>query len=280
MTQDRAGDMFDRKSTLGLVSVLHDPQGRQLTAIRKYIDDLKQMYSQIAVVATKETSPEVIEELHHRSISPKLTGRAAIGRSRREALSLGLAFDSPNIHYCDFDRILHWVRSHPKDLENALEQIERYEFVVIGRTRRAFETHPKVQQEIERITNYVFSLTIGEEMDPTAGSCAMSRKTAELILKHSKASTNATDTEWPMIVRLLSDAEIGFLKVEGLEFETADYYPEEIRSAGSLERWIELSYDTLVDVWHSRVKLALDSIEAMLAVGDSPEVKDGPSSQQ
>ena len=101
------------------------------------------------------------------------------------------------------------------------------------------------------------------------GSCAASSRIAELILSHSNAPTNATDTEWPLIVKLFSDAVIGSVQVEGLEFETADYYQEAIRSVGSLAQWINLTYDSSIEMWHARMKLALEYVEAIEAVRES-----------
>ena len=265
--RNKSGQGFN----LCLISLVHDPHGRQLLATRKHIGTLKRLYPQIAVVSTAETRTDIIEELRHQEVLLRVTKGNEIGMKRREALAFGLQTDALYLHYCDFDRVLHWAGTYPKELGNTLQEILRYDFVIIGRTQRAFETHPRVQQEMERITNHICSLAFGRPIDTTAGSCAASRKTAELILSHSKAPTNATDTEWPMIVKLFSDATIGFLQVEGLEFETLDYYQEEIRSAGSPERWVELTYESSIEVWYSRMKLALESIEAIKTVRESYE---------
>jgi hypothetical protein len=256
---------------LCLISLLHDPCGRQLLATRKHIGTLKHLYPQIAVVATTETRTDVIEELRRQEVLFRVTKGNEIGQKRREALALGLQTSALHLHYCDFDRVLHWVGTYPKELENILQEIVQYDFTIIGRTQRAFETHPWVQQEMERITNHVCSLAFGKPIDTTAGSCAALYKTAELILRRSKAPTNATDTEWPMIVKLFSDATIGFLQVEGLEFETLDYYQKEIRSAGSPERWVQLTYESSIEMWYSRMKLALESIEAINTIRESYE---------
>jgi hypothetical protein len=262
-----------------LVSLLHDPQGRQLLAARNHISTLKQLYSQVVIVATTETKTDYIEELHQEGFLLQVTKVGELGQRRREALAFGLQVGASHVHYCDFDRVLHWVGAYPLELKNILQQIVRCDFVIIGRTQRAFETHPRVQQEMERITNHVCSLAFGQSVDVTAGSCATSRETAELILRHSKALTNATDTEWPMIVKLFSDATIRFLQVEGLEFETLDYHQEEIHSVGSPELWIQLTYDSSIEMWYSRMKLALESIEAINTVKESYESRRSTSQE-
>jgi len=254
-----------------LVSVLHDPHGRQLLAAKKHVDKLRHLYPQLAVVATTETSSDILKNLRQQGVFLQVTEGCEIGLKRREALAFGLQVGAPYVHYCDFDRILHWIGTYPGELDEIFREIVKHGFVIIGRTQRAFETHPRVQQEMERITNHVCSLALERRVDVTSGSCAASRETAELILSHSRAVTNATDTEWPMIVSLFSDATIGFLQVEGLEFETLDYYQEEIRSAGSPERWLQLTYESSIEMWYARMKLALESIEAIRAVRESYE---------
>jgi hypothetical protein len=102
-------------------------------------------------------------------------------------------------------------------------------------------------------------------MDMVAGSFVFSRQAAEVIVCMSTDMSLATDLEWPALVYRELGSLPECLKMEGLEFETADYYTDEIREAGSLESWMRQTYDCS-RMWHTRTKLALDSIAAMWRV--------------
>jgi hypothetical protein len=119
----------------------------------------------------------------------------------------------------------------------------------------------------ETLTNTAFSavLRLRREMDMVAGSFIFSQRAAEVIVRLSTDMSLATDLEWPTLVYRELGSLPECLEMEGLEFETADYYVKEIREAGSLGSWIRQTYDC-PSMWHARTKLALDSIAAMWRV--------------
>ena len=222
---------------------------------------LRGLYEAVAVVPTPSTSVELLARLQDAAVDPLEASRGAVGTGRRHALRLGLSTGASHLHYCDFDRLLHWLDRYPGELDRVLADIPRWDYLVLGRSDRAFATHPRVQRDTEIITNHAFSLWFGRPVDVTAGSCAVSRRAAELLLAGSTAPTNATDTEWPALV-LRKRYEVGYLATEGLEFETADYFPKEIAAAGSLEAWLEERSRPLA-AWIGRTRLTLESLEAL-----------------
>jgi len=259
---------------VALVSTLHDPDGRMVQSTQQLLDGLKQLYEAIIVVPTPATSRRLLDTLPGVVVETLAESNGCVGVGRRHALRLGIESGANHLHYCDFDRVLHWLGHYPTELASVLEQIVENDYLILGRTDRAFHTHPRVQRDTETITNHGFSLWFGEEVDVSAGSCGVSRAVAELILKRSTAPTNATDAEWPALVRQAPGLKAGFLKTEGLEFETPDYFPEEIARAGSLEAWME-ERSSSVDGWIARTRLALDSLEAMMAVAGQSDLRDG-----
>lgn len=248
-----------------LVSTLHDPAGRMVEATNRLFACLSDLYEAVVVVPTSDTSPRLLEALQGALVRPLAESNGCIGVGRRHALRLGLESGAGHLHYCDFDRVLHWIGRYPEELASALEQIRRHDYLILGRTPRAFATHPRVQRDTESITNHAFSLWFGEQVDVSAGSCGVSRQAAELILHRSTAPTNATDAEWPAIVRLSRDGSVGYLETEGLEFETPDYFPDQIALAGSLEAWLE-ERSKPISSWIARTRLTLESLEALAAV--------------
>jgi hypothetical protein len=247
---------------VALVSTLHDPDGRMVQPTRRFLDDLKRIYEAIIVVPTSATTPRLLEVLPGTVVESLSESNGCIGVGRRHALKLGVETGSTHLHYCDFDRALHWIGRYPEELAEVVEAVRQHDFLMVGRTDRAFDTHPRVQIDTERITNHGFSLWYGEEVDVSAGSCGVSAAAARLILDRSVAPTNATDAEWPALVRLAPGMKVGFLRTEGLEFETPDYVAEEIAAAGSLEAWMALRSGSL-DGWIGRTRLTLESLEAL-----------------
>lgn len=232
---------------------------------RKLFPRIALLYGAIGAAASPTTEPKLVELVRQHGQCEVEARGGEIGVSRRHALALASQSDAP-VHYCDFDRLLHWMRVAPTELGHVLAQAARAEhtYTILGRTPVAFATHPEHQQRTEELTNVVASRWLGRTVDVTAGSCAMTAATARLILNHSKAPTNATDAEWPAIVAR-AGGTIGYVETDGLSFETADFHAPEIAAAGSLEVWLE-RLASQPDAWAVRTRLALESIEAIAAV--------------
>ena len=101
-------------------------------------------------------------------------------------------------------------------------------------------------------------------MDITAASRGISLDAAELILRYSKARYFETDSEWPIIIRCKSDMSIGYVKVDGLEFEDWLKHPKEVEDAGGLENW-KRSIDESPEAWLRRMRYALGIAETALS---------------
>jgi len=251
---------------VALVTTLHDPDGRMTNAARRLLATLHRLYEAVVVVPTSYTSHSLLEILKGCTVEPLSESSGRIGVGRRHALHLGLSSGASHLHYCDFDRVLHWADRYPDELASVREAISRHDYLIIGRTARAFSTHPRVQRDTEGITNHAFSLWLGQSVDVSAGSCGISRAAAELLIARSKAESNATDAEWPALVRVAGGI-LGYMETEGLEFETPDYYPDEIARVGSLEGWLEERSRPL-GAWIARTRLTLESLEATLRVAE------------
>ncbi|HUE75698.1 MAG TPA: hypothetical protein VMP10_02630, partial [Chloroflexota bacterium] len=220
------------------------------------------LYNSVSATASPSTDARLVELVGKFGACQVESRGGEIGSSRRHALALA-SQDNVAIHYCDFDRLLHWMQTAPAELASLLLQSGRADYTMIGRTPEAFATHPEYQRRTEELTNRVFSLWYGSEVDITAGSCAMTPATARLILDHSVAPTNATDAEWPAIV-FRAGGKLEYVETDGLSFETADYFADEIAQAGSLDAWLA-EQSRLPETWVQRTRLALESMEAIVA---------------
>lgn len=233
------------------VTVTHDPDGKNIKLFKELQRSLEEIYAELFITISEESSPELIKEVQNSMFNCKLIPKNGAAYARREAIKFALTGNSRHLHYCDLDRILTWGKQHLTELKKVVAHIPNYDYLIIGRTDKAMNTHPIEWIETERITNRIFSIELGKEVDVTAGSCAFSQINAEFISKYSKEKM--TDAEWPMIVSRIAKRQVDYLSVEGLA------YQEEING---LNRPVSES-----DKWLSRLKLSLVISETAMKVG-------------
>lgn len=141
--------------------------------------------------------------------------------------------------YCDFDRVITWIKLYPKELFEVISNFNNSfdkDYIVVGRTEKAFDTHPSSWKDTEIITNKMSSLAFGiENLDITAGASIFTLSAGKIIAISSKHSH--TDCEWPKIIYDDSGI-IGEIKVDGLSYI-------EINRANTISE-IQEYYDRLV----------------------------------
>ncbi len=72
----------------------------------------------------------------------------------------------------------------------------------------------------------------------------------------------STDVSWPLFLERAGGFSLGYIATEGMEFETADRYGEEIAQAGGLAPWMA-RLDANPRNWAHRLDMARVEIEAM-----------------
>jgi hypothetical protein len=250
-----------------LASTAHSPDGRLISALTRNASLLGR-YEAVFVAVSEASDARLCGQLADLG-AVVLPGDSRIGVARRAALAAAGAVADDAILYCDFDRWLHWAGRFPDELAAVPARPARRRpapwYVCLGRTARAFATHPAPQRVAEGATNRALSLLVGRRLDATAGACWLSREGAELILRESTEATNATDLEWPALMYRADPWRLGSLACEGLEFETAAFYPEEVAAAGGEAAWIRATYER-PEVWRDRLRLAADSVAAACRV--------------
>ncbi|MBI4318635.1 MAG: hypothetical protein HY675_09110 [Chloroflexi bacterium] len=202
-----------------------------------YASRLGEVYGGIVAEISAATNSDLVPALEQMGALLSVKPSAPLGIVRRRTVELALQSRFDTFHFCDFDRVLHWITHYPNELASIVQMIGGYDFLVIGRSTRALDTHPEIQVTTERRSNALLSAEFGEVMDITAASRGISRAAAELILQFSTASDVGTDAEWPLIVRRHSQLSWSYVEVEGLEFETATFFENEVKAAGGLEHW-------------------------------------------
>lgn len=269
----------DVSRAVSLASTLHDPGGRMMAQLQQTLPLLTQLFPYMAINATPETSADLLRILADAGAAIEQQERTAqdgmlqLGAVRRGVVAAALAGNTSHLLYCDCDRMLHWADRFPQELREIVAAIPEYDFTVLGRTPRAFETHPRIQRETERIINHVFALASGHEWDIGAAARGMSRAVAHSIVHNCPEETVGTDAAWPLHVQQVGRFGMVHVETEGLEFETPDRYVDEIQRAGGLAAWMA-ELDTNPRQWGVRLRLAQLEVEAMApyATADSAAV--------
>ena len=253
---------------VALVGTVHDPDNRLFHLMQSSLPALLEIYPAISVLCSASTHHELVTLLEKagamvRKEARPPAGHKGLGRTRRDALQAGLASGCEHFHLCDLDRTLHWVNHYPDEMRRASTDIAKFDFLVMGRTPRAWATHPPVQNMTEALTNLVFAKIYGDEIDITGGARGLSRKAARLLSLHSREETVGVDGEWPILMKQLPGLESGYRAYDGLEFESLDGREEEIVAAGGREEWERTVLDS-PDAWLLRVAVVQDTIAASM----------------
>jgi len=138
-----------------------------------------------------------------------------------------------------------------------------YDCTIFGRTARAFATHSRVQRETEAIINHVYALVSGHQWDVTAAARGFSQRAASAIVREHSDDTIGNDVSWPLFLQQRGGFSLGYVEAEGLEWETADRYQEEVKAAGGVQQWTS-DIDTDPRIWADRLEAAYLEVVAML----------------
>jgi hypothetical protein len=185
-----------------------------------------------------------------------------LGAARREAISLALQWDTPFVLCCDGDRIMHWAERYPKELVQIVGYLPENDLTVLGRTRRAFDSHPRVQRDTEAIVNWVFRMVTGYDWDVMVGARGLSWRAVKAILRGCPDEEISTDVSWPLYLNTIEGFSLGYTATEGLEFETPVRHGEEIEAMGGYSEWLK-QRDSDLDQWVRRLDIARTHVEAM-----------------
>jgi hypothetical protein len=231
---------------------------------------LTQIFSGLAIQATQASQPRSLALLtsagarvRRGPIEQRSGGLPQLGRARRAAVELSLQLDAQALLFCDFDRALHWAEHYPDELADIVAGLVERDCTVLGRTERAFAAHPRIQRDTEAIVNTVYATVSGHAWDVTAAARGLSRRAATAILAGCPEESIGTDVAWPLFLQRAGGYTLNYVATEGLEFETADRYAEQIAVAGGLGAWIA-QLDADPRRWADRLEVARVEVAAAL----------------
>ncbi len=254
-----------------LAATHHDEDGRLYDQAVRVLPRLSSVYDYLTVFVTPTTVDRSRALLQSAGVdvqtgAPDLPcGHLHLGLWRRLAVAHALdsAPGATHIHFCDFDRLLHWAECHLDELRATLNYLVDYDFTVLGRTSHAFHSHPRAQRDTEGIVNHVFAQVSGLDWDVTAASRGLSRRAARAIVDGCDDNSIGSDCSWPLFMQRQPDLSLGYLSTAGLEFETLDRYPDEVNIPGGATAWIE-RHDRDPRTWAFRLEMARIEVEAIV----------------
>jgi hypothetical protein len=250
-----------------LAATHHDPEGRLYDQTARVLPQLTRLFSAIAIQATQASQQRSLDllagagALVQQEESARSSSLVLLGRARRDALGCALRLDAPVILFCDFDRALHWAECYPDELACVASDLAARDLTVLGRTARAFGSHPRIQRDTEAIVNTVYASVSGHAWDVTAAARGISRRAAAAILAGCHEQSVGTDVAWPLFLQRRTGLTIGYRATEGLEFETADRYSDQVAAAGGLAAWMA-QLDTDPQRWAERLDVARVEVTA------------------
>ncbi len=245
-----------------LAATIHDPDGKLAPAIPPVATALKAQFGIVALNVTDVTHPDVIAAAQREldaSIVTHRSGDYTIAAARRDAVALALKQGGETILHSDFDHIVRWISDRPRELTGILEGQKTIDFLVVGRTPRAFAAGPKRLRETEKLVNHIFCLITGHEWDLMFAVRRMSRRAAETIVAHSQAHDLANDVEWPLLAAA-HGLSLGYADADGLVYRTMEDF-----DAGAD------THDDNPLEWIRRVRIADEHAQTMKLFAEKPQ---------
>ena len=274
-------------SAVVLLGAVHDPEGRFAALLPADLPPLQRQYARIFALCGVATHASTIETLRRSGVMV-ISGDDIPINARPYALNLMASHaEWEHVHLCDFDSALHWARAWPDELAVVNATIAAHDFLLLGRTARAMASLPEAQRETERLINLLFARTSGgvgfslptlsqvepaqrapgatEEplIDICTGAWGFSRRGIAAIHAQSRVTDIGFHAEWPLIARDTPGLRAAYLPCEGLEYETADRYGDEIAAAGGIAAW-HARQNADIHQWQQRIGY-ISEVAAMIA---------------
>jgi hypothetical protein len=263
-------------SDVVLFGMVHDPEGRIAALLPADLPLLQRRYARIFALCGMATLPSTIESLRQSGVTV-ISGDDIPINARPYALDVMAAHaEWEYVHLCDFDSALHWARAWPDELAQVNQSIAQHDFLLLGRTARAMASLPEVQRETERLINLLIARTtggldawrLGNEPDTVIDICTgawgFSRRGIAAIHPQSHCTDIGFHAEWPLIARDTPGLRAAYLPCEGLEYETADRYADQIAAAGGIEAW-HARQNADIRQWQQRIGYVTQIADAIAA---------------
>lgn len=244
-----------------------NPRG-ELARFERLHSAFAPVYDQIVITLPPDVDAGVVNTLESMNgVQPVVTKAWPEGRylALKEVMNTG----ADHIHYADFDRLLRWVETCPDEWRRTVRAVQQSDCLVIGRSERAWNTHPQAMRQTEAISNAVISNLVGMELDLSSGSKGFSRAAVAVLMANTQPNRAlGADSEW-IIVLHRAGFVVDTLKVDGLDWETADRH-QAAAADPQTQQALAAEYDQIAANWQMRVGVAAEIIEVGLEAMTRP----------
>jgi hypothetical protein len=252
--------------TIALAATFN-PRGEIPRLLRLYMH-LQAPYSHRIISLPPTASPAEIEQIKSLA-GVQLIVNDDWSHGRYAALKAAFETGADYLHYVDLDRLIRWVETRPDEWIHTLKHIQETDCLIIGRTEVAWETHPQVMIQVEKIINSTFSYLLGHNFDFGSGSKGFSRRAVAFILANSQPENAlGTDTEWPILLHR-GGFQLNEVLVDGLDWEIPDQY-QDCAADRERQRQVAEEYDADVKHWLRRVDDTVNVVNAGLEALQRP----------
>ncbi len=250
-----------------LTSTFHDPEFSLKNLYIKAEPILKTIFKKRIIVLTPFMNDEIVSFLKSESfIVVKCLTNSRVDTYR---LAYKTALDhveddrSEKIMYIDFDRLIHWVNNYPNELRKVITMSD-VDHLHVGRTSRAFNTHPITQKNTEIIINEIGSKLVTPEriIDILSVCCVITKKLALNLLKVKNVTTDGFYCTWPIMLWKWADKS-NYIEVDGLEWETPDRFQKKIELNGH-DEWLKSFLNS--NEWKNRVDLMHQCLHELFTI--------------
>jgi len=251
-----------------LVSTLHDPPFALKQIYQETVVSIKSFFKMRYICYTPATSSEFVQALEKEGFQVLSGANLNHVDIYRRAIKASLDSVSDNrdarLFYIDFDRLLHWCKNFPTELSKILSEINKVEFFMLGRTKRAFETHPSTQRETEIIVNELGSKGLGfsKTQDIISVCWGFTYELGKKLLGVKNSTLTGFYGTWPLLLWNWASTK-SYLETNGLEWETPDRYISDIKKVG-YDIWLK-NFENPGE-WNKRVKILHDCLDELFNI--------------
>lgn len=243
-----------RPLPIALAATLHDPPGALRRDLQRAIPLLQARFAHVAVSVSPATSPQITALLRDAGMDAGTPPGNFRGPLYRLCVRRALVRGIERVHYLDLDRALHWLWAAPAEWDRVLRRSLRVSGLLIGRTRKAHQSHQRPLFATETIVNRLFCERLGwpGPVDFFVPSFALNVDDTRALLRRSRARDENFYGEWAAILGSLPGVDT-YVECAGLEWETPDRDRRGVRRLG-LPRW-RARFETPAE-WGLRVGMA------------------------
>ncbi len=263
---------MNEKNSYILCSTIHDPEFKLKTLLKSTFPVIKNPFSLKILCCT---SPSIkFSQFFRKQKDFIIITSSSLKQVDSYRFALKTCLDNitnpqtQKIFYIDFDRLIHWIHSYPEELKDLLKKDISADYLLIGRSKRAFETHPSTQKNTERLINEIGSKVLGfSKIKDLISVCYIfTKELCEKILNINNLTNTGFYGIWPIIL-WMNATKKQYLEVEGLEWETPDRFHEDINKIG-YTTWLNQYQSS--DEWKKRTRFIHDFL---LELFDILEIK-------